>query len=83
MYKTIRRWAYWPGMFQDCISVSMSCAECAKNRVKLKRHRTPLQLFPAHAPLEFVAMDILGPLVETKEGNCFLLAVTDRFSKLT
>jgi hypothetical protein len=33
--------------------------------------------------MEFVAMDILGPLTATERGNRFLLVVTDRFTKLT
>ena len=33
--------------------------------------------------MEFIAMDILGPLTLTDQGNRFLLVVTDRFSKLT
>jgi transposase InsO family protein len=42
-----------------------------------------LQLFPPSAPMEFIAMDILGPLTQTDKGNLFLLVVPDRFSKLT
>jgi hypothetical protein len=34
-------------------------------------------------PLEYVAVDILGPLPKTGHGNRFLLVMTDRFSKLT
>jgi Integrase core domain len=33
--------------------------------------------------MEFVAMDILGPLTMTDRGNRFLLVITDRFTKLT
>jgi hypothetical protein len=32
--------------------------------------------------LSFVAMDILGPLPKTKQGNRFVLVMCDRFSKL-
>jgi hypothetical protein len=40
-------------------------------------------MFQADGPLEFVAMDILGPLPKMEHGNCFLLVISDRFSKLT
>jgi hypothetical protein len=33
--------------------------------------------------MEFVAMDILGPLTITDRGNRFLLGITNRFTKLT
>ena len=42
-----------------------------------------LKLFPASTPLEYVSIDILGPLPKTAHGNRFLLVMTDRFSKLT
>jgi hypothetical protein len=56
---------------------------CAKNRVTERKRTSFLKLFPASGPLEFVAMDILGPLPKTEQGNRFLLVISDRFSKLT
>jgi transposase InsO family protein len=40
-------------------------------------------LFPPSAPMEFVAMNLLGPLTTSDHGNRFLLVITDRFTKLT
>ena len=42
-----------------------------------------MKLFPATKPLEFVAIDILGPLVRSRNGFRYLLVITDRFTKLT
>jgi len=42
-----------------------------------------LKLFPAKAPLEYVAVDILGPLPRSTSGQRFILVMTDRFSKFT
>jgi Integrase core domain len=56
---------------------------CAKNRIKERARTLFLKLFPASEPLEYVSMDILGPLTKTQHGNRFLLVITDRFSKLT
>ncbi len=58
------------------------CATCAKDRIDLRRHTTPLTLFPARAPLESVALDLLGPLPKSKRGNTHILVMVDRFSKL-
>ena len=33
--------------------------------------------------LAYVALDILGPLTPTKQGNRFLLVMSERYSKLT
>jgi hypothetical protein len=58
------------------------CTVCAKNRVTERKGTSFIKLFPARDPLEFVAMDILGPLPKTEHGNRFLLVISDRFSKL-
>ena len=42
-----------------------------------------MKLFPATKPLEFVAIDILGPLTRSRNGYRLLVVITDRFSKLT
>jgi transposase InsO family protein len=55
---------------------------CAKNRFTERKRTSFLKLFPADGPLEFVDMDILGPLPKTEHGNRFLLVISDRFSKL-
>ncbi|CAN8076688.1 unnamed protein product [Agarophyton chilense] len=69
-------------MSVDCYATVRFCTDCARNRVKLRRHGTKLKLFPARAPLEFVAIDILRPFLTTKRNYKFLLVITDRFSKL-
>jgi hypothetical protein len=54
-----------------------------RNRIAEKGHTNPLSLFPANGPLESVAMDISGPLPQTKHENSFLPVITDRFSNVT
>ncbi len=41
-----------------------------------------LALFPAQAPLESVAIDLLGPLPKSKGGHTHILIIADRLSKL-
>lgn len=38
---------------------------------------------PTVRPLQFVMMEILGPLQKTNDGNQLLIVVTDKYSKLT
>ena len=83
MFSTLRRQYYWPSMAMDVHATVRGCPECAKERINLRKHASFLKLFPAAAPLEFVAIDILGPLRPTPAGNKYLLVITDRFSKLT
>jgi transposase InsO family protein len=83
MFQTIRRTFFWPKMVEDIYETVRQCDACARNRISERKHTKKLQLFPAKGPLESVAMDILGPLPRTKHGNRFLLAISDRFSKVT
>ena len=70
-------------MAVDCYATVRKCSTCAKNRIKLRQRTNPLQLFPPSGPLESVALDIFGPLIQTPRGNQYLLMITDRYSKLT
>ena len=83
MYQTLRRDFYWPSMTADIHFTVDRCDACARNHNKDQRKIYPMKLFPADKPLEFVAMNNLGPLPKTKHGKRFVLVVTDRFSKLT
>jgi len=83
LYRTLRRYFYWQTLAVDAIMAVKNCVSCARNRVKLRRHAKKLQLFPANGPLEYVSIDILGPLLRTRRGNRFLLVISDRYSKLT
>ena len=83
LYRTLRRHFYWTTLSVDALMTVRNCVSCARNRVKLRRHAKQLQLFPAGGPLEFVSIDILGPLVRTARGNRYLLVISDRYTKLT
>jgi hypothetical protein len=66
-------------MYKDVEETVRHCTVCAKNRVTERKQTSFLKLFPAGGPLEFVAMDILGPFPKTDHGNRFLLVISDRF----
>lgn len=83
MYETLRRIYYWPHMPGDIWAIVRNCHQCARNRLKLRKHKNSLNLFPAMEPLQSLAIDLVGPLTKTKNGNQFLLVTTCRFSKLT
>jgi transposase InsO family protein len=70
-------------MYNDVEETVRQCTPCLKNRVQEKKRVIVMKLFRANEPLEFVAIDILGPLPKTVHGNRFLLVISDRFSKLT
>ena len=70
-------------MASDAFSTGRNCTPCAATRGTLVKNQKDLKLFPAAGPLEFVAMELLGPLPKTVHGNQHVLAITDRFTELT
>ena len=56
-------------MALDFYAVARNCANCARERVKLRKNAKEMKLFTPNAPLEFVAIDILGELITTSRGN--------------
>jgi len=83
MYYTMRKAHYWPSMVTDIHTTITKCTTCAQNRLALRRHTTPLTLFPATEPLTELSVDIFRPIPASKKGNRFILVITDRFAKLT
>jgi hypothetical protein len=83
MYQTMRHDLFWPKKSYDVHDFVLNCNSCARKRISSQRKTTHLKLFLPSSALEFISMDILGPLPETREGNRFLLVIVDRFSKLT
>ena len=83
MFETIRRTFYWPSMGVDVYTTARQCSSCARENVKLRKHASSMKLFPAAKPLEFLAIDLLGPLPRTPKGFRYILVITDRYSKLT
>jgi hypothetical protein len=69
-------------MVLDCYNTVENCHECSRERVTLQSNSEAIKLFPAEAPLEDIAMDLLGELPRTPRGNTYLLVIVDRFSKL-
>jgi Integrase zinc binding domain len=72
----------WPGMSADVTKHANTCPSCCQTRLKKQRRTHHLKPFTPSAPLEQVAVDILGPLPKTKRGHQYVLVVTDRYSKL-
>ena len=81
-YSMRSQW-YCPSIIVDIRSVSQQCHPCARERIRIRSHQAPLKLFRPTKPLKFIAIDILGSLPRATSGYRFILAITDRFSKLT
>jgi hypothetical protein len=74
---------YWPNMRETVESMIRQCDACAARKMNKSRSHAPLGGVQTGAPMERVAMDILGPLPLTYQGNRYVLVVMDLFTKWT
>lgn len=56
--------------------VCMNCHACALHLIKLRAHQSNLTLLPARSPLEYVAIDILGPFIQSSTRKVPLKSIT-------
>ena len=71
---------YWPGCKRDIARWCICCKGCIQKRTaKLCQGR--LGHMPSYGPFEVVAMDIVGPLPSTDNGNVFMLVICDHFTR--
>lgn len=81
MYNSLRWGFYWPNRICDTYTVVYNCTECLHMGTKFN-NQWKLELFPSAGSLEFVVIDIFGPLPITKASNQFILIITDKITKL-
>ena len=82
LYKVRYRF-YWTGYKKQVIRWCRRCDVCAQSKPGPKRTHAQLGHVPVAAPLERIALDIMGPIPETDDGNKYILVLGDYFSKWT
>ena len=55
-------------------------ATCARRNSPPTSHRAPLQTIVAGYPTQVMAIDLLGPLPESENGNRYVIVVGDYYS---
>ncbi len=73
---------FWPHCKDDMERWCKECEVCAQAK-RGPRHRAELGHNPVRQKLELVALDILGELPETINGNKYILVATDAYTKWT
>ncbi|KAK3083233.1 hypothetical protein FSP39_017411 [Pinctada imbricata] len=71
----------WYGMSKDVKRWCETCEICGSKRGKNRKAKAPLQKYIVGAPLERVAVDILGPFPRSEKGNRYVMVVGDYFTK--
>ncbi|KAF8795542.1 Transposon Ty3-I Gag-Pol polyprotein like [Argiope bruennichi] len=72
----VRERFFWVKSKSNVEKWCRSCNACAKTRIRGK-----LQKYNVEAPFERNALDVLGPLPRTADGNKYILVIMDYFSK--
>ena len=71
----------WPGMVRNVMKVCKSCPNCQRAG-PVRNQRAPLQPLPViDVPFRRMAMDIFGPLKQTKSGHKYVLVIMDYATK--
>ncbi|CAI5690254.1 unnamed protein product [Oreochromis niloticus] len=82
--KTLRRLRqgyYWGQQRRDVEDFCRSCDACSSHKGPQDQSRAQLQQQPAGAPMERVAVDVMGPFPRTDRGNRYVLVAMDYFTK--
>ena len=72
---------YWYNMREDIALYVKSCDTCAADKKPNKSPRAPLGRVAAGAPWDVLAIDYTGPFPISKQGNRYILVLTDHFTK--
>lgn len=77
----VRERYFWYRMSTDTRHWCVTCDICESRKSPNRRIRAPLQKYVVGAPLERVAIDIIGPLPKSNKGNLYILVMGDYFTK--
>ena len=80
--KNIRHRFFWPRCKDDVNRWCLQCTTCAQIKPG-PGYRAKLTQFPVRHKLDRIALDILGELPETENGNKYVLVVSDYYTKWT
>ena len=72
---------YWYRMREDIRNYISTCNQCNKAKSLKPKPQATLKSYLAGNPMDRIAMDILGPLPKTKQGNKYILVIGDHFTR--
>ena len=77
----VKKRFYWPEMSSDVARWCKNCDLCARCKPGPGQGRAPLTQSEVSFPLERIAIDIVGPLPITRDGNEYIIKIGDYFTK--
>jgi hypothetical protein len=83
-YDRLKLFTSWPGMKQELEQYIRRCEICQKNKITQNKTKIPMKIATTPEVVwEKCALDIVGPLSQTSEGNKHVLTFQDELSKYT
>ena len=80
---SIKQRFYWVNLTKDVKRWCQLCDICSRRKPGPGRGRSPLKQDIAYQPLDRIALDILGPLPVSSDGNEYILVIGDYYTKFT
>ncbi|KAI4880802.1 hypothetical protein NFI96_008108, partial [Prochilodus magdalenae] len=72
---------YWYQMREDVTLWCHTCTNCAARARPSKKPQAPMGTVRVGAPMERIAIDLMGPVNETERHNRYILVAQDYFTK--
>lgn len=72
---------FWLGYKQDIMKHIQNCQVCNSRKPPSRRTRSKMKQYNVGAPLERVALDLIGPLPFSYKGNKYALIVSHYFTR--
>ena len=83
-YDRLKLFTTWPGMKQELEEYIRQCEICQKNKITQNKTKMPMKITTTPEVVwEKCALDIVGPLTQTLDGNRYVLTFQDELSKYT
>ena len=75
----MKRQYFWPQMYEEVRKYVESCHTC-QTQAQRKRNNELNPIIPT-GPCERVGIDFVGSLVETEQGNKYIITAIDYFTR--
>ncbi|KRX56856.1 Retrovirus-related Pol polyprotein from transposon [Trichinella sp. T9] len=77
----VRSRYFWPGWYRDVKAWCDRCEACARGKTPPIVNRAPMESLVVGKPMEIVAVELLRPAPRSKNGNSYIMVVTDYFTR--
>ena len=79
--QNVKRRFHWYQLSKDVKLHIHTCSVCSANRQPYRRYKASLCKYQVGAPMDRIAIDIMGPLPVSSRGNKYILVIGDYFTR--